>query len=89
MQAAKNLYELGIKYLVIIGDNESFSYAEIIQAEWNDLINELINNNSIEKPINTDIKHNLSVLALPATIDNDIAMTGIIYNFIYIFFDKL
>ncbi|OUM69299.1 hypothetical protein PIROE2DRAFT_38393 [Piromyces sp. E2] len=77
LQAAKNLFEKGIKNLVIIGDNESFSYAEILQNEWEELINELINNNSIETPVNTDIKHTLSVLALPATIDNDIAMTDL------------
>jgi len=77
LQAAKNLYERGIKNLVIIGDNESFSYAVTLQNEWNDLINELINNNVIEEPeINID-QHILSVIALPATIDNDIAMTDL------------
>jgi len=77
LQAAKNLYEKGIKNLVIIGDNESFSYAVTLQNEWNDLINELIDTNVIEVPeIDVD-QHILSVIALPATIDNDIAMTDL------------
>jgi len=77
LKAAKNLYENEIKFLIIIGDNESFSYAEILQNEWNDLIQELINNNSIENTNDNNDIYPLSVIALPATIDNDIAMTDL------------
>jgi len=53
----------------------------------------LIDTNVIEVPeIDVD-QHILSVIALPATIDNDIAMTGnlnlnYIYIYIYFFFKK-
>ncbi|KAG4096843.1 phosphofructokinase-domain-containing protein [Neocallimastix lanati (nom. inval.)] len=77
LKAAKNLFEQGIKYLIIIGDNESFSYAEILQNEWNDLIHELIKSNSIKSSFSDDTKYSVSIIALPATIDNDIAMTDL------------
>ncbi|ORY59356.1 PFK-domain-containing protein [Neocallimastix californiae] len=77
LKAAQNLFEQGIKYLIIIGDNESFSYAEILQNEWNDLIHELIKNNFIKCSFSDNMTYSLSIIALPATIDNDIAMTDL------------
>ena len=70
IRAAKNLVELGIDGLIIIGGDGSMTGASVFRAEWPSLLEDLIASGEI--PSNRAEKHpGLLCVGLPGSIDND------------------
>jgi 6-phosphofructokinase 1 len=70
IRAAKNLVELGIDGLIIIGGDGSMTGASVFRAEWPSLLEDLIASGEI--PSNRVEKHpGLLCVGLPGSIDND------------------
>ena len=69
-KAAKNLVNHGIDGLIIIGGDGSLTGASIFQAEWQELIQDLINSGEIP-PESGEKYPNLVIVGLPGSIDND------------------
>jgi len=72
LRAAKNLVEVGIDKLVIIGGDGSLSGADVFRQEWAGLLQELATQGEIDPAI-LDSHPELSIVGLPGSIDNDIA----------------
>jgi 6-phosphofructokinase 1 len=74
LKAAKNLLEIGIDALVIIGGDGSLSGANIFRQEWPRLLAELVE----QGQVSAEIAHrhpNLVIAGLVGSIDNDMAGT--------------
>ncbi|HEY53898.1 MAG TPA: 6-phosphofructokinase [Caldilineae bacterium] len=70
LQAAVNLYRLGIDGLVVIGGDGSLTGARILSEEWPDLLQEAAALGRIEPP-ERHTTPTLAVVGLPGSIDND------------------
>ncbi len=72
--AAKNLVERKIDNLVIIGGDGSLTGANIFREEWQDLLNELVEKNEINRE-QADRHPKLKIVGLVGSIDNDLSGT--------------
>ena len=72
--AAKNLIELKIDNLVIIGGDGSLTGANLFREEWPDLIKELVEKNEITQE-QADRHPVLKIVGLVGSIDNDLSGT--------------
>ncbi|MGB2964936.1 MAG: 6-phosphofructokinase [Anaerolineales bacterium] len=70
LKATRNLVELGIDGLIIIGGDGSLTGASIFRSEWPDLIADLIQSGKIS-PESGELHPNLVIVGLPGSIDND------------------
>ena len=72
--AAKNLLQLGIDGLVVIGGDGSLTGANLFRQEWSSLLSELVQNGEINEE--TAAKHpNLAIVGIVGSIDNDFSGT--------------
>lgn len=69
-QAAKNLIERGIDSLVVIGGDGSLTGADIFRREWPELLDELVERDSIS-PEDAEHHAQLRLVGLVGSIDND------------------
>jgi 6-phosphofructokinase 1 len=73
-QAARNLVERGIDALVVIGGDGSLSGAAELRAEWAELLDELVDEGTIERA-RADAHRDLALVGLVGSIDNDMVGT--------------
>lgn len=73
-RAAKNLVELGIDRLVIIGGDGSLTGANLFRQEWPSLLNELADQGEIQPEL-AEQHPNLIIAGLVGSIDNDMVGT--------------
>jgi 6-phosphofructokinase 1 len=69
-RAARNLVELGIDALVIIGGDGSLTGANLFREEWRDLLDELVAAGEIEKEL-AQAHRRLTLVGMVGSIDND------------------
>ncbi|MDJ0767904.1 MAG: 6-phosphofructokinase [Ilumatobacter sp.] len=69
-QAARNLAELGVDALVVIGGDGSLTGANIFREEWPDLLAELVEAGEIEQAT-ADAHRRLTLVGMVGSIDND------------------
>ncbi|MFN2195238.1 MAG: 6-phosphofructokinase, partial [Anaerolineales bacterium] len=69
-QAAKNLIQQGINYLVVIGGDGSLTGANIFRQEWPELVQELSDRGEIS-PQQAEAHPYLFIAGLVGSIDND------------------
>lgn len=70
LKAARNLLELEIDGLIVIGGDGSLAGADIFSREWPELVTELAQQGEISKELAKSHPH-LKIVGLPASIDND------------------
>ena len=73
-RAARNLVERSVDALVVIGGDGSLSGAAELRARWPDLLDELVDEGSIDRA-QADVHRNLSLVGLVGSIDNDMVGT--------------
>src|SRR5512145_768317 len=72
--AAKNLVQLGVDGLVVIGGDGSLTGANLFRQEWTSLLSELVQSGGINEE--TAAKHpNLAIVGIVGSIDNDFSGT--------------
>ena len=72
--AARNLVQLGIDGLIVIGGDGSLTGADIFRREWSSLLSELIQSGEIDSE--TAAKYpNLVIVGIVGSIDNDFSGT--------------
>ena len=76
LRAAKNLVQVGIDKLVIIGGDGSLTGADIFRQEWAGLLQELVTQGEIDPAIH-EAHPDLAIVGLPGSIDNDLAGSDI------------
>jgi 6-phosphofructokinase 1 len=69
-QAARNLVELGIDALIVIGGDGSLTGANTFREEWRGLLKELVEAGEIEKEM-AEAHRRLTLVGLVGSIDND------------------
>ena len=69
-QAARNLVELGIDALVVIGGDGSLTGTNIFREEWPELLDELVERGEIERA-RADAHRRLTLVGMVGSIDND------------------
>jgi 6-phosphofructokinase 1 len=69
-RAARNLVERGIDALVVIGGDGSLRGADELRAEWRVLLDELVEDGSVDRA-RADAHRHLSLVGLVGSIDND------------------
>jgi 6-phosphofructokinase 1 len=69
-KAARNLLQLGIDSLVVIGGDGSLTGADIFRREWPELLRELVEQKSISPGVAQRHPH-LTIVGLVGSIDND------------------
>ncbi len=74
LKAAKNLIDVDIDHLVIIGGDGSLTGANIFREEWPSLIAELLKTKKISKG-KADMHPSLKIVGLVGSIDNDMSGT--------------
>ncbi len=75
-QAARNLVQLGIDGLIVIGGDGSLTGADIFRREWPSLLSELVQSGEISSDVAS--KHpNLVIVGMVGSIDNDFSGTEI------------
>lgn len=75
-QAARNLVQLGIDGLIVIGGDGSLTGADIFRREWPSLLSELVQSGEISNDLAS--KHpNLVIVGMVGSIDNDFSGTEI------------
>ena len=70
LQAAKNLLDLDIDCIIVIGGDGSLTGANIFRQEWPSLLTELVEKNKISKE-NAQSHPHLLLVGLVGSIDND------------------
>lgn len=70
LRAAKNLVQLGIDKLIVIGGDGSLTGADTFRNEWDGLLNELLESGDITAEQMKSCQH-LMVVGLVGSIDND------------------
>jgi 6-phosphofructokinase 1 len=75
-QAARNLVQLGIDGLIVIGGDGSLTGADIFRREWPSLLAELVQNGEISADIAAE-HPNLVIVGMVGSIDNDFSGTEI------------
>ena len=74
MKAARNLLQLGIDSLVVVGGDGSLTGADVLRSEWPALLEELVARHELEADVAA--RHpRLTVVGLVGSIDNDAAGT--------------
>ncbi len=73
-RAARNLVELGVDALVVIGGDGSLSGAAELRTQWPDLLDELVDEGTIARA-HADAHRDLSLVGLVGSIDNDMVGT--------------
>src|SRR5512134_3269972 len=72
--AARNLVQLGVDGLVVIGGDGSLTGANLFRQEWTSLLSELVQSGEINEE--TAAKHpNLAIVGIVGSIDNDFSGT--------------
>lgn len=74
LRAAKNLIVKGIDALVICGGDGSLTGADILRAEWQGLLKELVDTDELTPEQVEPFRH-LNIVGLVGSIDNDMSMT--------------
>ncbi len=74
LTAAKNLIDLNIDNLVIIGGDGSLTGANVFREEWHGLLQELVEQNEITQE-QADQHPKLRIVGLVGSIDNDLSGT--------------
>ena len=69
-KAARNLVELGIDALVVIGGDGSLTGANLFREEWRGLLKELVEEGVIEKDM-AEAHRRLTLVGMVGSIDND------------------
>jgi 6-phosphofructokinase 1 len=69
-QAARNLVELGVDALIVIGGDGSLTGANVFREEWRELLAELVEAGDIDKEM-ADAHRRLTLVGLVGSIDND------------------
>jgi len=69
-KAAKNLVELGVDALVVIGGDGSLTGANLFKGEWRDHLKALVNSGEIDKEM-ADAHRRLTLVGMVGSIDND------------------
>jgi 6-phosphofructokinase 1 len=73
-RAVKNMLELGIEALVVIGGDGSLMGAHVLSTEWPDHVKEIAAGNADLYPPASQVP-TLQVVGLPGSIDNDLSGT--------------
>ena len=73
-RAARNLAELGIEALAVIGGDGSLTGANQLCTEWPELLDELADRGELDREI-ADARRRLVLVGLVGSIDNDMAGT--------------
>src|SRR5690349_3060183 len=68
--AAKNLIQLGIDGLIVIGGDGSLTGADLFRREWPSLLDELVQSNDISTEL-AATHPNLVIVGMVGSIDND------------------
>ena len=76
LQAARNLIQQGIAGLVVIGGDGSLTGADLLRAEWSELVEQLLASGQIEGEQAAAQPH-LAIVGLVGSIDNDMWGTDI------------
>jgi len=74
LKAARNLVQLGVDRLVVIGGDGSLTGANLFRQEWSALLAELVANNEIPQSL-ADEHPYLGIVGLVGSIDNDFTGT--------------
>ncbi|XP_050530370.1 ATP-dependent 6-phosphofructokinase-like [Daktulosphaira vitifoliae] len=74
MKAAKNMINLGISNLVVIGGDGSLTGAHIFRQEWPNYVKELLAKGHISEEMSKKCSH-LNLVGLVGSIDNDFSGT--------------
>ncbi|MGQ9887252.1 MAG: 6-phosphofructokinase [Aggregatilineales bacterium] len=69
-KAARNLLQLGIDSLVVIGGDGSLTGADVFRREWPELLKELVEQKAVSPGVTQRHPH-LTVVGLVGSIDND------------------
>jgi len=70
LQAARNLLDLGIDALIVIGGDGSLTGADVFRRDWPSLLDDLVSSGAI--PLDLAMRHpRLTVVGLVGSIDND------------------
>ena len=77
MQGVFNLIKNGIDALVIVGGDGSLTGADILRSEWTGLVDELVEKGRLTKEETVHLRHNLTIVGLVGSIDNDMSATDI------------
>src|SRR5512134_3336827 len=72
--AAKNLVQLGIDGLIVIGGDGSLTGADLFRREWSSLLSELVQSAEISEEI-AATHPNLAIVGMVGSIDNDFSGT--------------
>lgn len=72
--AARNLVQLGIDKLIVIGGDGSLTGADTFKREWKDLLEELVVEGAISREV-ADRHAHLMIVGLAGSIDNDMVGT--------------
>lgn len=72
--AAKNLVQLGIDGLIVIGGDGSLTGADLFRREWPSLLSELVTSGEISQQL-ADTHPNLAIVGIVGSIDNDFSGT--------------
>jgi 6-phosphofructokinase 1 len=72
--AAKNMVVRGIDALVVCGGDGSLTGADILRAEWEGLLEELVKTNELRQE-QVEGHRSLNIVGLVGSIDNDLAST--------------
>ena len=75
-QAARNLVQLGIDGLIVIGGDGSLTGADVFRREWPSLLSELVQSGEISPEIAAQYP-NLVIVGMVGSIDNDFSGTEI------------
>lgn len=74
LRAAKNLVTNGVDALVICGGDGSLTGADILRAEWQGLLEELVQTKELSKEEVEPFKY-LNIVGMVGSIDNDMSLT--------------
>lgn len=74
LKAARNLLELGIDALVVIGGDGSLTGASVFREEWRSLLRQLVEAGEVDKSI-ADAHQRLTLVGMVGSIDNDMLGT--------------
>ncbi|KAM0688565.1 6-phosphofructokinase [Conglomerata obtusa] len=69
-EAVYNLVKRGVDGLIVLGGDGSIKGSMLLRSEFKDLLNELIDEKKVTKECS---RYDLKVIAIPASIDNDIS----------------
>jgi 6-phosphofructokinase/predicted lactoylglutathione lyase len=77
LQAAANMVRTGIDALIVIGGDGSLTGADMLRAEWQGLLDELVKKTLFTEEEVTHLRKDLAIVGLVGSIDNDMAATDL------------